>query len=361
MCIKIKEGKVMYYFEGESITDVFYKALEKIYYEGTKWQTKKGKVKELMPAIIRIKSSTKNILVIPERKGSIVATIAEFLWTVAGHEDVQFMKKYMPRCVNFSEDGKTWKGAYGPRIVNYHNIDQIKVVYDKLRINKYSREGIIELYDPLIDNDVRANAPGVPCTTFLHFVIDKKNRLNLYVTMRTNDLIWGFSGPNYFILSSLQEILAHWLNVEPGEYTQFVCSLNLFERHFFRAIKILDRKLEKDMYSSIELKSLEPDFQFEKRFEVLNAFFEIEKEFSDKNKTDLIIKELNKFPSIYIGNMAKILYCYELNLRGDEKHFKIVFDSLENDYLKLATIEYFSRVGNGSIKEMMLKTLLLYK
>lgn len=46
----------MDYFIGENITDAFYNSLEAAYQKGVKFQTLRGKVKELTPVVINIKN-----------------------------------------------------------------------------------------------------------------------------------------------------------------------------------------------------------------------------------------------------------------------------------------------------------------
>jgi thymidylate synthase len=57
--------------------------------------------------------------------------------------------------------------------------------------------------------------------------------------MRSNDLVWGFSGINSFEWSLLQEMLAFWLGAEVGELHFYVGSLHLYERHYERARRIV--------------------------------------------------------------------------------------------------------------------------
>ena len=296
----------MYIFQGDSITEVFYNGIEVLLHEGQKWQTIKGKVRELMPALINIRHAGNKLLVVPERHSNIAASIAEFLWTMAGREDIAFMERYLPRCKNFSEDGVTWKGAYGPRIFSYEGINQLQKLLERMKRNRYTREGIIELYNPMLDSATEANSPGTPCTNVLQFSITKQNKLDLYVTMRSNDIVWGFTGPNYFLLSSMQEIIAYWLNAEVGEYHQFVCSLDLFERHFRQVEEMLENR-GSDIYKIYDKNDLKPDFTYEEMNDILSKFFEIEKDFDDIERFNVNCNKLENLGSKYIMNLAYVL------------------------------------------------------
>ena len=65
---------------------------------------------------------------LPLRKASLPAQIAETMWVLAGRNDVEWLSYYLPRAAEFSDDGKTWRGGYGPRLRDaghlQHGLDQ---------------------------------------------------------------------------------------------------------------------------------------------------------------------------------------------------------------------------------------------
>ncbi|PDQ34164.1 MAG: hypothetical protein B5766_13125 [Candidatus Lumbricidophila eiseniae] len=54
----------------------------------------------------------------------------------------------------------------------------------------------------------------------LHFLV-RHGRLSLNVALRSNDVLWGFSGINTFEWSVLQEMMAYWVGVEIGPASFF--------------------------------------------------------------------------------------------------------------------------------------------
>jgi thymidylate synthase len=54
--------------------------------------------------------------VLPGRNNNVFAQLAETAWVLAGRNDLAFLGHYLPRVADFSDDGRTWRGAYGPRI-----------------------------------------------------------------------------------------------------------------------------------------------------------------------------------------------------------------------------------------------------
>lgn len=122
----------------------------------------------------------------------------------------------------FMDDGRFY-GAYGDRIKN-----QVRHVIRKLKEDPDTRQAVATLWDRKLDN-----APGkhdYPCTTALFFNI-RRGRLNLHVTMRSND-VWLGLAYDAFMFTQLQLTVAHCLRVEPGEYRHHAVSLHLYERDF---------------------------------------------------------------------------------------------------------------------------------
>jgi hypothetical protein len=52
----------------------------------------------------------------PERRLDPWVALAEFPWLIAGRSDVAWISAYLPRAVDFSDNGKHWRAGYGPRL-----------------------------------------------------------------------------------------------------------------------------------------------------------------------------------------------------------------------------------------------------
>ena len=93
----------------------------------------------------------------------------------------------------------------------------------------------MSLYDPATDF---IDSKDIPCNNWLHWLI-RDGKLHLNVALRSNDVIWGFSGINCFEWSVLQEMMAFWAGVEAGDATYFASSFHVYKRHYERAEEIL--------------------------------------------------------------------------------------------------------------------------
>ena len=67
-----------------------------------------------------------------------------------------------------------------------------------------------------------------PCTYAIQFTV-VNNRLNMCVTMRSNDLWYGFCNDQY-CFSRLQQIVSEETDYELGSYFHFAHNLHLYEK-----------------------------------------------------------------------------------------------------------------------------------
>ena len=181
------------------------------------------------------------------RRASLPAQIAETMWILAGRNDVEWLSYYLPRAVEFSDDGETWRGGYGPRIRRYGDpmlpgrlhLDQLDAVVRELRESPTSRRAVIGIWDASMDARRENEGPwkDVPCNDIISFQ-SRLGELHAHVFVRSNDLMWGWSGINAFEWSVLQEVVAGILGIEVGTLTFSISSLHAYDRHWEKLRKI---------------------------------------------------------------------------------------------------------------------------
>lgn len=191
--------------------------------------------REIQAAMLELTAPCERVILVPGRSNSIFAAIAETMWVLAGRNDLDYLSAYLPRAPDFSDDGVTWRGAYGPRLRDWNGTDQIAEIRNLLDADPTSRRAVATLYDP--DRDF-VQSKDIPCNNWLHF-LERDGKLHLNVTARSTDIWWGLSGINLFEWSVLLEVMAYWLGVEVGVLRFFTSSLHLYERHYRRAAAIL--------------------------------------------------------------------------------------------------------------------------
>jgi thymidylate synthase len=100
---------------------------------------------------------------------------------------------------------------------------QLDMVIQTLKHYKDTRKACISIYD---GKEITDYAHDTPCTYAVQFTI-VHGRLDMCVTMRSNDLWYGFCNDQY-CFSMLQGLVAHELNVEPGVYYHFAHNMHLY-------------------------------------------------------------------------------------------------------------------------------------
>ena len=101
--------------------------------------------------------------------------------------------------------------------------NQIDYVVDLLKKQPNTRQAAITILD-MKEHDTFTF--DTPCTYAIQFTI-VNNRLNMCVTMRSNDLWYGFCNDQYQF-SMLQEMIAKEINMDMGTYYHFAHNMHLY-------------------------------------------------------------------------------------------------------------------------------------
>lgn len=267
------------FYEFETPSSAFLNLLEMVVEQGKKVTVRGQETKELLNVSLTIHKPWQRCLVIPQRHDNIFAKIAETLWVLAGRNDIEWLSYYLPRAVDWADDGKHWRAGYGPRLRSWEvqcnsyglkgEIDQVEECLKLLQVDPTTRRAVMSLWNPVEDYKPTLDTP---CNNWLHWII-RDGKLLLNIAQRSSDILWGFSGINLFEWSVLQEYMAHWLGIEPGTLTYNITSLHLYDKHYKRADEILESCQYKTIYDA-ELNRIEPtldslllDSQLAKLFE----------------------------------------------------------------------------------------------
>ena len=100
---------------------------------------------------------------------------------------------------------------------------QLDMVVEMLRHNPDTRQACISIYD---GKEISSYAFDTPCTYAVQFTI-VNDRLDMCVTMRSNDLWYGFCNDQYQF-SKLQEMVSERLEIETGVYYHFAHNMHLY-------------------------------------------------------------------------------------------------------------------------------------
>lgn len=151
---------------------------------------------------------------------------AEAYWILSGSDLVADISPYLPRLADYSDDGKTFFGAYGPKIVG-----QLGYVVRKLKEDPDTRQATLTIW--------RENPPptkDLPCTVAISFMI-RNSFLHCHVYMRSSD-VWLGLPYDIFNFSMLAHLVCCRLNEgstsirEPGLLHLTAASSHLYEEHW---------------------------------------------------------------------------------------------------------------------------------
>jgi hypothetical protein len=171
----------------------------------------------------------------------------EALWMLAGRNDVAFMTKLARQFGAYTDDGKTFNGAYGYRWRTHFGKDQLQLIIERLRADPTDRRIVLSMWDG--HHDLGLESRDLPCNTHIYFrLVDDK--LQMTVCNRSNDLVWGAVGANVVHMSYLQEYVAMNLWKEVGQYTQFSSNLHAYEPHWPLLEKMDVESSETGLYGS---------------------------------------------------------------------------------------------------------------
>lgn len=176
------------------------------------------------PVMTTYEFPNERVLFSAERDANPIFHLMESIWMLAGRRDVAFLTQFNRRMSEFSDDGVTYNAAYGYRWRSEFGLDQLVEVIELLRHNPTTRQAVVQIWRA---SDLVAETRDKACNTQVVFEI-RRNRLNMTVFNRSNDIWWGAYGANAVHFSVLQEFVASAVGVNVGVYRQISNNLHLY-------------------------------------------------------------------------------------------------------------------------------------
>lgn len=240
----------MTFYFSEYIAHAFEEILHDLYYDPDFVASPRGmEVKEIRDCSIEIENPMMNLYKNKYRSSPKKYIAAELLWYFAGTNNPTFIEKYASLWKQLHNPDGTVNSAYGHLIFdrkNEHGFSQYGWVIESLTQDKDSRQAFMHFNTP--DHQRLDNKDQV-CTLQALFHI-RDNKLYMTVTMRSNDVIFGFmtdfaffSVLQYHVYMHMKEV---YEDLELGSYTHISHSMHLYERHYDLVKKMLDEPFEVD-------------------------------------------------------------------------------------------------------------------
>lgn len=194
-------------------------AVDALLHEGYLSDSRNGSVLRFDGPVTTVyEKPCERVLFWKERNCNPFFHLYESLWMLAGRNDVDSVAALVPRMKTFSDDGKTLHGAYGHRWFSHFGFNQLSAIIDGLRANPQDRRMVLGMWDPR--TDLGRNGKDFPCNLQTIFGINRDGAVDMEVTNRSNDIVWGAYGANAVHFSYLQEYVAARLDRPVGQYWQ---------------------------------------------------------------------------------------------------------------------------------------------
>ncbi len=183
-----------------------------------------GDTKALFNVGFYILNPLANTITNKERKWNLEYARAEWQWYLSGDRNItklgKIYGKIPPIWIKMADDEGNVNSNYGHQ---WQRKRQLDAVVRKLKMDKDTRQACVSIYDGKemykYDNDT-------PCTYAVQFTI-VNNKLDMCVTMRSNDLWYGFCNDQYQF-SMLQQLVASRLDIPVGVYYHFAHNMHLY-------------------------------------------------------------------------------------------------------------------------------------
>lgn len=348
------------YFQAENLSSALVMLCKGLMGSGVDVTRRGYQCREFPGAVlVEITNPTDRYVRVPERKWNKTFGWIESLWLARGDNSLEMPASYVKNLVNFSDDGKFMRAGYGPRIRRYgdnfdsmvtlsgkllprqykngkadengrylklkapglyQNVtDQLRFVIEKFKQDIDTREAVITIHDPISDNFNQNEEDGekasllltkdTPCTRSIHFMI-VNGKMNCYVDIRSNDLIWGFSAVNVFNFTLMQEYVAAIVGVPVGKYYHKADNLHVYKDFIPLTEEIAKRDI--NSYPSGVNFSYQTTFTsldgFDRLIDQLSRYEELCRcgNFDEKELKEM----LNEFTDEMFLDWAKVIYRY---------------------------------------------------
>ena len=198
---------------------------------GEEEDSRNGKVLTLQqPLTVTVADPTMRQLTDPVRHANPFFHVMEFIWMMSGSDRPDWITQFNSRFHEYADTNNPGgvpiiHGAYGHRWREHFNTDQLFEAVRMLVCDPESRRVVLSMWDANVDLGTEHN--DLPCNTHIYLRIVRE-KLEMTVCNRSNDVIWGMTGANAVHMTMLQELLALELGYEIGCYRVFTNNAHIY-------------------------------------------------------------------------------------------------------------------------------------
>ncbi len=160
-----------------------------------------------------------------QRNWSLEYAEAEWQWYLSGDRSTGKLGEIYGKIPKIWQDMSDGNGNvnsnYGYQWERGWQLDKVVAM---LKDNPKTRQACVSIYD---GKEISKYKYDTPCTYAIQFTV-LNNKLNMCVTMRSNDLWFGFCIDQY-CFSKLQELVSDRTGYEIGTYYHFAHNLHIYD------------------------------------------------------------------------------------------------------------------------------------
>jgi len=199
-----------------------------------------NKTREIAHMTTVLYGSDRCFVNLPERKLNINYPLTEFIWYLTANRNVSEISEYAKIWDIIRDENGEVESNYGNYFfspINLHtnqHTNQWDWCIDELSNDASSRRATLNILQP---HHKIKNPKDIPCTFAVNFLI-RNNQLNMYVYMRSCDIIFGWCN-DIFCFSMIHQMMFNELklldkfkNLMMGSYTHTMTSAHIYERHY---------------------------------------------------------------------------------------------------------------------------------
>jgi len=247
---------------GENFADVYRRSLMYLMSDKNSQTSARGlETKEITNMTMVIENPLSSLYSNPVRGSQKKYIAAELMWYFLGRDDVNFIQDYAKFWLQIQNEDGSVNSSYGKLLFdkkNRYGKTQYEWALESLKKDMDSRQAVIHFNLP--EHQYDGNKDFV-CTMYGIFQI-RNNKLNLTITMRSNDAIWGTPTDVAFFTVLQQQMLLHlkgtYPDLELGTYTHIVNSFHVYSRHYDIVEKMLAEEFTTDEFPVMGKNLIQP-------------------------------------------------------------------------------------------------------
>jgi thymidylate synthase len=267
--------------------------------------------------------------------------IFEAMWMLCGRRDVAFLARFNDRMLTYSDDGQTLWGAYGHRWrfgaswEKDPGTDQLDQIVHQLKADMKSRRAVLAMWTSA---DIFVTSKDIPCNTHCYFRVIK-DTLDMTVSCRSNDIIWGAYGANSVHFSVLQEYMAAGLGIKTGRMYQFSNNYHAYIPLFKEKMDSLE--LENKLYPHYPPTVIVTDY-----WSFIHELKQVMKWVEDTWRDFDFVPPTVKWKNPFMMDLILMGRAYSLYKQGEIFHAKAVANKIRGYDWKAACTQWLDRRKN---------------